>query len=72
MNIYVYSDESGVFDRYHNDKFVFAGLIFLDKTSKDKMSRKQKSPEALCFQGFSDFFINIGSNRMFRDFSSPF
>ena len=45
MNIYVYSDESGVFDRYHNDKFVFAGLIFLDKTSKDKMSRKYSKAE---------------------------
>lgn len=35
MNIFVYSDESGVFDKVHNEKFVFGGLIFLDKQSKD-------------------------------------
>ena len=29
MNIYIYSDESGVFDKEHNDYFVFGGLIFL-------------------------------------------
>ena len=29
MNIYVYSDESGVFDKEHNDYVVFGGLILL-------------------------------------------
>ena len=29
MNIFVYADESGVFDRIHNDVFVFGGLIGL-------------------------------------------
>ena len=27
MNIYVYSDESGVFDKEHKDYFVFGGLM---------------------------------------------
>ena len=31
MNIYIYSDESGVFDKEHNDYFVFGGLILLGK-----------------------------------------
>lgn len=31
MIIHVYSDESGVFDKVHNDFFIFAGLIFWDK-----------------------------------------
>ena len=35
MNIFIYSDESGVFGKYHNDYFVFAGLIFLSKEEKD-------------------------------------
>lgn len=39
MNIYVYSDESGVFDRVHNRYYVFGGVIFLDKDSKDTCSR---------------------------------
>lgn len=40
MNIFVYSDESGVFDKVHNDYFVFGGLIFLSKEAKDVFSRK--------------------------------
>jgi len=40
MDIFVYSDESGVFDRVHNNIFVFGGLIFLSKRAKDDASRK--------------------------------
>lgn len=39
-NIYIYSDESGVFDRFHNDYFVFAGVIFFSEEEKDIASRK--------------------------------
>lgn len=35
MNIYVYSDESGVFDKAHNDYFVFGGLILLGTEERD-------------------------------------
>jgi len=45
MNIYVYSDESGVFDNVHEDKFVFGGLIFLDKNTKDIETRKYLNVE---------------------------
>lgn len=40
MNIFVYSDESGVFDKFHNEVFVFGGVIFLSKEDKDLASRK--------------------------------
>lgn len=40
MDVYVYSDESGVFDSVHNDYFVFGGIIFFDKKNKDIMERK--------------------------------
>lgn len=40
MHIYVYSDESGVFDKTHNDYFVFAGIICFSKIEKDNWSRK--------------------------------
>ena len=40
MDIYIYSDESGVFDYLHNDYFVFAGAIFFSKQDKDDMERK--------------------------------
>ena len=40
MNIFAFSDESGVFDKVHNDIFVFGGLVFLDKKSKNNTKRK--------------------------------
>ncbi|MCI8955617.1 MAG: DUF3800 domain-containing protein [Eubacterium sp.] len=45
MNIFIYSDESGVFDKKHNKIFVFGGLIFIDKESKDEWSRKYSHVE---------------------------
>ncbi len=40
MDVYIYSDESGVFDYIHNDYFVFAGVIFFNKQDKEDMERK--------------------------------
>lgn len=45
MNIYVYSDESGVFDKVHNAIFVFAGIICIDNAEKDKYTRKYRKAE---------------------------
>ena len=45
INIFIYSDESGVFDKIHNDYFVFGGLICIGKESKDIMSRKYSHAE---------------------------
>lgn len=45
MNIYVYSDESGVFDKIHNNYFVFGGLILLGSADKEKWSRIYSSVE---------------------------
>lgn len=45
MDIYVYSDESGVFDKAHNDVYVFGGIIFLSKTQKDECLHKYKHAE---------------------------
>ena len=47
MNIYIYSDESGVFDKEHNDYFVFGGLIFLGTEDKENWSRKYSSVERI-------------------------
>ncbi len=47
MNIYIYSDESGVLDKAHNDYFVFAGLIFLSKENRDTYSRKYIAAESV-------------------------
>ena len=45
LNIFVYSDESGVFDYVHNDYFVFGGLVLMGKDSKDALIRKYKRAE---------------------------
>ena len=45
MDIFVYSDESGVFDKVHNEYFVYGGLIFLGKDEKDVAARKYSHVE---------------------------
>ena len=40
MNLYIYSDESGVFDRRHNDYFIFGGLICFGTDQKNVFERK--------------------------------
>lgn len=45
MDLFVYSDESGVFDRIHNDYFVFGGLLLIGKDAKDVASRKYIAAE---------------------------
>ncbi len=40
MNLYIYSDESGVFDVIHNKYYVYGGLIFSSKEDKDNASRR--------------------------------
>lgn len=45
MHIFVYSDESGVFDKVHNDYFVFAGIICFGKGEKDNWTRRYSSVE---------------------------
>lgn len=39
INIFVYSDESGVLDKVHNDFYVFGGLVFLSRETRDNYSR---------------------------------
>ena len=45
VDIYIYSDESGVFDYKHRKYFVIAGIIFTDKMDMDLMIRRYKSAE---------------------------
>lgn len=50
MNLYVYSDESGVFDYINNKYFIFGGIIFLSNDEKDCCSRKYKDIEKSIYQ----------------------
>jgi len=45
MDLHIYSDESGVFDRVHNEYYVYGGLIFLGKNSRDNFGRKYIAAE---------------------------
>ena len=45
MNIFIYSDESGVFDREHNRFFVFGGIMFLSSESLEICARKYSKAE---------------------------
>ena len=45
MDIFVYSDESGVFDKAHNSIYVYGGLICLGKQSKDEWIRRYIAAE---------------------------
>lgn len=40
MDLFIYSDESGVFDKKHNDIFVYGGVIFLGREERDGYARK--------------------------------
>ena len=45
MDIYVYSDESGVFDKKHNEYFVFGGLLFLGNDERNECSHMYSAAE---------------------------
>ncbi len=45
MNIFIYSDESGVFDKVHNKYFVFGGIMFFSKDERDNFNRKYINAE---------------------------
>lgn len=45
LNIFVYSDESGVLDKQHNDVFVFGGILLLSKEERDIAVRKYSAAE---------------------------
>lgn len=79
MNIFVYSDESGVFDQVHNDVYVFGGIIFLSKESKDECTRKyihvekivRQNGEYLCGQELKANKIkNDEKSSLFRSLNS--
>ena len=53
MNLYIYSDESGVFDSIHNEYFVFGGLICFGKDQKELFSRQYAHVESVIKEGKS-------------------
>lgn len=50
MNLYVYSDESGVFDFRHHDYFVFGGVILIGTEQNEEWNRKYAKVEKMLEQ----------------------
>lgn len=75
MDIFVFSDESGTFDKVHNDYFVFAGVILLGRDSKEEWSRRYLNVEKTyrvnhkCNKDFeikADLISNKDKGKFFR------
>lgn len=45
MELFIYSDESGVFDNKHNKYYTYGGLILVGKDLRDNVSRKYVGAE---------------------------
>ena len=50
MEIYIYSDESGVLDQKHNEFFVFGGLMFFSYAEADEATRLYQNAENIVRQ----------------------
>ena len=54
MDLFIYSDESGVFDKAHNEIFVYDGLIFIGKQQKDEYVRRYLTAEKVIRGKYAD------------------
>lgn len=54
MDLFIYSDESGVFDKAHNEIFVYGGLIFIGKQQKDEYNRRYLAAEKVLRRNYDD------------------
>ena len=79
MDIYVYSDESGVFDRQHNEYFVFGGLVALSYSEADEATRRYQHAEKLikAKEGLANddeakacCLSNSGKSKLFRSLNN--
>ena len=43
--VYVYSDESGVFDKFHKDYFVYAGIAVIGQDNASILARSYLNAE---------------------------
>ncbi len=79
MNLYIYTDESGVFDYIHNDYFVFGGVLYLSKEDRDLDVRKYLKVERdLVYKYEKDvelkasYISNKDKGKIFRSLNNTF
>lgn len=46
MKLYVYADESGAFDKVHNDVFVYGGIVLVGADAKADAERRYAAMES--------------------------
>lgn len=75
MDIWVYSDESGVFDKKHEQYFVFAGVVFLSDDERQSWIRKYRTAEKVIikrhgnkpnFEAKATKITNVEKGKLFR------
>lgn len=75
MDIFIYSDESGVFDNIHNEIFVFGGLMFLSSKEMDDAMRLYAHAEQIvrkeehledCCEAKASILSNKSKGKLFR------
>lgn len=75
MDLYVYSDESGVFDKFNNEKFVFGWIVLLGKEQKIIEERKYRNAERVLYRSTPTYrgnelkactIKNKDKNKLFR------
>lgn len=65
LNLFIYTDESGVFDKNNNEYFVFGGIIYLSKEERDKGKYKYINVEKTLKHKYSNIELkaSILSNK---------
>lgn len=75
MDIWIYSDESGVFDKSHEQYFIFGGVIILSDSERQSIIRKyitaervirQRHGENLSFEVKASHITNTEKSKLFR------
>ena len=64
MDIFVFSDESGVFDCYHSTYFVFGGLAFLDRMTMESAARRYLTIENSVVRVIPSSFLAVQGTRL--------
>ncbi len=75
MNLYIYTDESGVFDRVNNDYFVFGGVLYLSKTTRNTATRKYHAVESIIRRHYhgelkANVLSNADKGKVFRSLNN--
>lgn len=65
MKVFVYIDESGVFDKKHNDWFVFGGIVFFGIEAKNAFERNYRFLEEKIRKA-ENLPLEIQSSRVYK------